>query len=201
LIDVDHASERAVDAMLALAERQAPVQYPLMSGHNVVRGGWTTPPMRDLLKERYLTATQYRRLASLHGMAGIGGSRSRSDQWLNAYQATLTAMGLAAPSTLGAGAFGTDADGAEFMMPPSPRPGVSIDPRQAKPPIPPLPIFMDGNKIFDYNSQGVANYGLLPQFLQDVATLPGGQAVVERMFNGAQYFFDTWFIAERDKKL
>jgi hypothetical protein len=76
-----------------------------------------------------------------------------------------------------------------------------------------------GNQTWDYNSVGVAHYGMLPDFLQDVSTLqgltltqavslpgstvgsfigkfPDGSAVVSQMNSGAQYFYQTWRIAE-----
>lgn len=76
-----------------------------------------------------------------------------------------------------------------------------------------------GNQSWDYNSLGVAHYGMLPDFLQDVSTLQGknlnqavflqgssvgpfigkfanGSTVVSQMNAGAQYFYPTWRIAE-----
>ena len=44
------------------------------------------------------------------------------------------------------------------------------------------------------------SYGLLPDYLQGVASLSGCQEVVQRMFGGAQYFDETWALAEHDKR-
>ena len=58
-----------------------------------------------------------------------------------------------------------------------------------------------GNQTWDYNLQGVAQYGMLPDFLQDVSTFPGapglasGSDVASSMMLGAQYFYQTWRIA------
>jgi microsomal dipeptidase-like Zn-dependent dipeptidase len=60
-----------------------------------------------------------------------------------------------------------------------------------------FPAPTDGTRTWNYNSDGVAHYGMLWDFLRDVATLDGGAAAVDRMMNGAQYFFETWQIAER----
>jgi hypothetical protein len=62
---------------------------------------------------------------------------------------------------------------------------------------------------WDYNTVGVAHYGMLPDFLKDVETLPGkpisnewpqgspsGATVASRMMFGAQYFYQTWRNAE-----
>src|SRR3974390_3502978 len=159
-----------------------PVAYPLMSGHNNLRF------VAGSNSERQLNSWQYAQIGLLHGMAGIGGAKADAALWLNTFQQTLGAM---VPANVPAGAFGTDADGMEFMMPP--RPGSSVNPTVAHPPIPALPMSKDGNRTWDYNHDGVAHYGLLPDYLEDVASLPGGQAAVQRMFGGAQYFYETWF--------
>ena len=90
----------------------------------------------------------------------------------------------------------------EFMM--SPRPGSNVNLASAtlpQPAIPHLPPATTGLRTWDYNQVGVAHYGLLPDFLMDVQSLQGGAAVVNQMFDGAQYFYDTWYLAELDKKL
>lgn len=55
----------------------------------------------------------------------------------------------------------------------------------------------DGNKTWNYNTDGVAHYGMLADFLKDVASLPGGAAMVNNNFMyGADYFYRTWQRAE-----
>lgn len=55
----------------------------------------------------------------------------------------------------------------------------------------------DGSKSWNYNADGVAHYGMLWDFLQDVASLPGGAAMVNNNFMyGADYFYRTWQRAE-----
>lgn len=191
LIDVDHMSELAANDTIELARQNHPVAYPLMSGHNNLR--FSGDPSSS---ERQLTARQYAQLGLLHGMAGIGSAKADSALWLSTYQATLAAM---VPANVPAGAFGTDVDGMEFMMPP--RPGSSVNPPGQHPPIPPLGPAQDGTRVWDYNHDGVAHYGLLPDYLLDVASLPGGQTVVNRMFDGAQYFYETWYLVEQDKRI
>jgi hypothetical protein len=193
LIDVDHMSELAVTDTILLAKQNTPIGYPLMSGHNNLRG---TGDPNTPASERQLTAWQYAEIGKLHGMAGIGSAKADAALWLSTYQATLAAM---VSGSVAAGGFGTDADGMEFMMPP--RQNSSVNPAAPPAPIPPLPPAEDGLKTWDYNRDGVAHYGLLPDFLMDVGSLPGGTAAVQRMFGGAQYFYETWFIAEQDKKM
>ncbi len=192
LIDVDHMSELAVTDTILLAEQNTPIAYPLMSGHNNLRGSGDPA---NSTGERQLNAWQYAQIGLLHGMAGIGSAKADAGVWLNTFQATLGAM---VPTNAPAGAFGTDADGMEFMMPP--RQGSNVNPALPPAPFPALPPATDGAKTWDYNRDGVAHYGLLPDYLQDVATLPGGQAAVQRMFGGAEYFYETWLLAEHDKR-
>jgi hypothetical protein len=60
-----------------------------------------------------------------------------------------------------------------------------------------FPPSTDGSKTWNYNTDGVAHYGLLPDFLKDVAALPGGAAMINGSFmNGAEYFYRTWAKAE-----
>jgi hypothetical protein len=66
-----------------------------------------------------------------------------------------------------------------------------------------IPMSSLGNQTWNYNTAGVAHYGMLPDFLADVATLPAtttggptGANVVAQMQSGAQYFYQTWRIAE-----
>jgi hypothetical protein len=58
-------------------------------------------------------------------------------------------------------------------------------------------------KTWNYNTDGVAHYGMLADFLVDVATLPvppggtlSGQQVVANLNQGAEYFYQTWRKAE-----
>lgn len=69
------------------------------------------------------------------------------------------------------------------------------------PPAPAVASWSDGVHTWDYNSQGVAHYGMLPDFLQDVSSLPGGVGVVQNVMMGADYFFHTWQISESRRSL
>lgn len=59
-----------------------------------------------------------------------------------------------------------------------------------------FPRSMEGTKTWDYNRDGVAHYGMLPDFLEDVKSLPGGADVVATFNTGADYFYRTWKITE-----
>jgi hypothetical protein len=54
-----------------------------------------------------------------------------------------------------------------------------------------------GTKIWDYNVDGVAHYGMLPDFLRAVRYAPLGDEIVDNnLVYGAEYFAETWKIAE-----
>jgi microsomal dipeptidase-like Zn-dependent dipeptidase len=55
-----------------------------------------------------------------------------------------------------------------------------------------------GQKTWNYNNDGVAHYGMLPDFLQDVKTVPGGfELVHNNMMYGAESLYQTWSLAEK----
>jgi microsomal dipeptidase-like Zn-dependent dipeptidase len=69
-----------------------------------------------------------------------------------------------------------------------------------------LPMSSLGNKTWDYNVEGVAHYGMLWDFLVAVSSIPsspptlkvsGADLINNNLMNGAQYFYDTWHIAEQ----
>jgi microsomal dipeptidase-like Zn-dependent dipeptidase len=173
LIDVDHMSQASVDDALGVATRE---HYPVNSGHNAVRtaGG----------NERALTSAEYAVIGKLHGMAGLGVSRTNDVEWLGRYEAIAQAMG-GPPGAIG---FGTDASGLSTLMRPPDvhRVDYTSDfPRSAL-----------GTASWDYNDAGVAHYGMLADFMRAVPTLDGGVPVVPALMQGAQYFADTWQLAE-----
>jgi hypothetical protein len=70
-------------------------------------------------------------------------------------------------------------------------------------PLPPVqyssafPMSSLGNKTWDYNIDGVAHYGMLPDFLQAVRSVPGGANMIDNnLMYGADYFYETWRISE-----
>ncbi len=191
LIDVDHMSQLSTNSTIGLAQQHAGYPYPLFSGHNGVRK--FNAGVNSGSSERNMTAAQYQEIGKLHGMAGVGSAQFTADQWLASYQQVTQAMG----QSTGAG-FGTDMDGMEFGMPH--RPGSTVQygsgTMSGCSAVPLLPISTEGNASWNYNGVGVAHYGMLPDFLQDVASMSGGCTVVKNMNAGAYYFYETWRIAE-----
>jgi microsomal dipeptidase-like Zn-dependent dipeptidase len=193
LIDVDHMSQAAADATLTLATQFA---YPINSGHNGVRG-----TLANNHNERALRTDQYTTIGKLHGMAGVGSGGLDAQQWLSLYNHVITQMGAGS-----VGAFGTDTDGFAPGMPRRLKPcppqfmvmGTCVRPESASSVqySGAFPRSRDGTKTWDYNVDGVAHYGMLPDFLQDVKSLPGGATMVASFMTGADYFYRTWKTAE-----
>jgi microsomal dipeptidase-like Zn-dependent dipeptidase len=132
--------------------------------------------------ERSMNAALYAEIGKLHGMAGIGSVGLDAYQWTAMYQKVLSVMGNGAVA-----GFGTDTDGIAMGMPP--RPGSSLSSQYSDS----FPRSSLGTKWWNYDSDGVAHYGMLPDFLKDVRTAPGGAALVDdNLMFGADYFLQTW---------
>ena len=65
-----------------------------------------------------------------------------------------------------------------------------------------------GAKVWNYNADGVPHYGMLPDFLMDVRSISktpqepdmrigGADLVDNNLLNGAEYFYQTWKLAEQ----
>ena len=63
---------------------------------------------------------------------------------------------------------------------------------------PAFPMSTDAGRAWDYNVEGVAHYGLLADVVQDLRTYSadGANTVNNSLMHGADYFFNTWRIAE-----
>ena len=78
-----------------------------------------------------------------------------------------------------------------------------MPPRQSSPPGVPsgvtydstFPASTDGFKTWDLNSDGVAHYGMLWDFVRDVRLL-SADVIDNQFMYGADYFYQTWKLAE-----
>lgn len=180
LLDLDHMSQAAIDDTLKIAVAEG---YPINSGHNGLRpttGG----------SERSLTKEQYAQIASLHGLAGVGSAGVHHMAWIKEANDVLEAMG-----GTGALTFGTDANGASPLMPkpPATAPQVVYSPAYEKSAL--------GKQSWDYNTDGVAHYGMLSDFVRGMDLVePEGKALVAKLKGGAQAFLDSWVRAEAYSK-
>jgi hypothetical protein len=196
IIDIDHMSQKTADATIDIAET---FDYPLVSGHTGIRG------QAGSNAENSRTPRQLERLSKLHGMFGIGSDGVQSYSWARLYQAAMRNMGYMnsdpqkANYQSGAIAFGTDLNG----LVRGPRPGggnrVKYDAS--------FPISSSGTKTWNYNTEGVAHYGMLSDFVQDLRTAPsdnyigdqgtpvgiaGSELVDDHLFRSANYFWQMW---------
>ena len=187
LIDVDHMSEASTNDTLALALQE---QYPVNSGHNFVRVGGGS--------ERNLAPSAYATIGKLHGMAGVGLAKLDQVDFVSKYQQVLQALegpdagGANSGGTEPVAGIGTDADGVSSLVkaPPSTMPPLAYDDAAGN------PKSCLGNKCWDYNTDGVAHYGMLADLLRALPNSDGGAAVQQNLMKGAQYFYDTWKLAE-----
>jgi len=199
-VDIDHMSTDAVDAVLAIAEAVPQGGYPIFSGHSGVRG------FGGMDAENSRSRAQLARIANLRGMFGLGTNGALSVGWLAGYHAAMLAMGYGSPVyESGMIGFGTDLNGL-VLAPPAPPDHNAINytngsfplPRSArKPASSPLPIGPPFE--WDYNFDGVAHYGMLPEFIWDVRRLPlqpsgvtGAQVVDNELNRSADHFWHTW---------
>jgi hypothetical protein len=190
LLDVAHMGQRTATSALKLAVQY---DYPLMDSHTGIRcdspfptddfpalscntpfGSLFSPPHPPptgtlIVNERSLPTSQLQVIQKLGGVIGLGAVPSPADpdpvkSWINNYSIALSLMG-------GKGvALGTDADGLSPML--------GNDTIATNYPItvasefgcvagcPPLPKYQVGNRTYDFQQDGIATYGLLPDFIQ-----------------------------------
>jgi microsomal dipeptidase-like Zn-dependent dipeptidase len=186
LVDIDHMSQSSAESALAIAEAVPGGGYPVMSGHNGLRGNPTA-------NENNRTPAQLHRIAALHGMFGLGDGGADAYTWVALYGQAVSEMTIPGPlPNLGAVAMGTDLNG---MVPGArARPGsrVEYSPFFARSQL--------GARTWDYNRDGVAHYGMLWDFLKDAETAPNGAHLIGTDLNwSADYFWHTWQKAEAQK--
>ncbi len=203
IVDIDHMSQKTADATLTLAESFG---YPVVSGHTGIRGQAGSDAENSRTKE------QMERLSRLHGMFGLGSDGSHSYAWARLYQTAMTNMGYMSTDTLkayyrpGAVSFGTDLNGLVKGPPPGGGNRVLYDAS--------FPMSQSGNKSWNYNTDGVAHYGMLPDFVRDVRTAPsngyqfaggipkgvaGADLVDNHLNRSANYFWQMWVQIEARK--
>jgi hypothetical protein len=176
MIDIDHMSERTFKKVFKLAAQNN--NYPVNSGHNgididtTVRGS-----------ENSRTYGQYDTINSLGGMAGVSIGEESAQWFIECFKRVSTEMDHKSL------ALGTDINGM-YRSPCPPRYGQGINYAASG-----LPKLKTGNRTWDYNdsafgSGGVANYGLLPDFLLDVKN--HDTTVLNKLFSGAEGFYQMW---------
>lgn len=164
LIEVDHMSERARDTMLSIADRE---HYPLISGHNGTGGTWTTAELRKLFK--------------------VGGFAAVTPGTAPELSKKILAMAKLEKAGVG---LGTDTGG--FSSLPGPRPDAAQKPLRY-----PFRSYdgkvtftreRTGDRTFDLNSDGVAEYGLFADLIADMH----GSRALPPLFRSAEAYLRTW---------
>jgi microsomal dipeptidase-like Zn-dependent dipeptidase len=188
LIDVEHMSNRTLHDALRIAQR---FRYPLFSTHTAIRSLAVTPPKDGSFTdgcahEAMRSDEDLMAIQELGGMLGIGCHLGltkgldvdASTSWTRAYQYAVHKLGF---TSVG---IGTDMNG--FAQAPGPRFGgnpLSPSPHWKRDPIRAIDYGSDtiplsskvldqaalGRRSFDFNFDGLAHYGLLPDFTVDVA--------------------------------
>lgn len=172
LIEVDHLSEPARAAVLAIARRRG---RPVVSSHTGTGGTWTPAELRD--------------------MAALGGIVSAtSADAPDLIERLARQRRLRARSAVAAVALGTDTGG--FADLPAPRPRERLGPLRY-----PFRSFdgrvlfrrqRTGTRTFDLNTDGVAHYGLIADLLADVQRRPGGREALATLFGSAEAYLRAW---------
>jgi microsomal dipeptidase-like Zn-dependent dipeptidase len=177
LIEMDHMSERARLTVLDMAEKR---DYPLVSSHTNTGGLWTP--------------TDLRRLYALKGYA-----TARPDQAPQLAKTIVTLCGYQGAGHNAAVGLGTDTGG--FNSLPGPSPDAGSNPLKY-----PFHSYAGGVKFtpektgqrtFNINNDGVAQYGLFADLLAQVQRAKDGKKALPALFRSAQAYLDTWRAAER----
>jgi microsomal dipeptidase-like Zn-dependent dipeptidase len=207
MVDIDHCSYRTAEDVLDLARE---FTYPINSGHNSLRrlkeGAEKTEYQR--------TASQYERIRDSGGMVGVGWAKSDQKVFLKDFLAVKGIMGGRAGIGLG-----TDANGLssaprialdqpgrvaeisqalyrdDFVKSRAPE----LDMNLIKEPVYPRTIpYATSPREWDVVSDGVAHYGLIPDFLRYIElNETDGKSVVDELYAGAGHFARMWELSER----
>jgi microsomal dipeptidase-like Zn-dependent dipeptidase len=184
MIDVDHASEKSVNDILAIAS-SADHDYPVNSGHNGLRGS------RDD-NEKTRTREQLTTISNLGGMFGMGWENQTPNQFGNLYSTHLNVMG--GKNT----AFGSDIDGyaATTKKPTDSRKFVNYTDRTRGDLL--TKSSMAGTtRTWDYNLEGMAHIGLYPDFFEALKKDGLNISTINQLFLSAEYFVRMWEKCER----
>lgn len=174
LIDIDHMSEKMTNEVLDIA---LAADYPVNSGHNGPRG--------DAGAEAGRTLKQYAQLKQLGGMVGLGHGANATD-FVKTYHLVAKIMGYTHV------AWGTDVGG--FSALPQRDTSVTLIYDST------FTRCKTGNKTWDINRDGVAHYGLWPDYIR-TWTLAGMTAQEKQVFmSSAEDFTQMWEKCELRKK-
>ncbi|MEU8119866.1 Coagulation factor 5/8 type domain-containing protein [Spirillospora sp. NPDC049024] len=173
IVEIDHMSAKAADQTLGILEE---ARYPgLISSHS------------------WMDATYLPRLYRLGGM--VTGYGNAADRFTSEWRRNKAQRDPARPFGYG---YGLDANGMGAL--PEPRTGGGAGPLSYPftSPIDPsvkLDRLTEGQRTWDLNTDGVANYGLVPDWIADMRAV-GGQELIDDMANGAETYLRMWRATE-----
>jgi microsomal dipeptidase-like Zn-dependent dipeptidase len=171
IIDIDHGSRETVTDIFTYTQS---VNYPLVSGHNGLFGASSES------HEAQRTKTQYQEIARRGGIVGVGWGNADAERWLKNARAVKD-IGIKI-------ALGSDINGMVEM----PAPRAACRTRACVTYSASFPQAQQGNRKWNYNTEGVAHIGLFPDALRDAEGLPGGLTLVDQLFDGAEGFASMW---------
>jgi microsomal dipeptidase-like Zn-dependent dipeptidase len=177
LIETDHLSERARMRLLEIAEER---NYPLVSSHTGSGGVWTDSDLKRLF--------------------GVGGFATARPDLAGKLAGRILELGRQA-SGGGPVAVGVGTDTGGFAAAPEPDPAAEQRPLKY-----PFRSYdgkvqfvcqVAGERKYDLNKDGVANYGLYPDLLAYMRRQTGGRRASRILFQSAEAYLRTWRRAER----
>ena len=215
IIDLDHLSYRAVDDALTIAEQE---NYPVIASHAYVAG---LHEGGDKGERKWLPS-QVRRLRDLGGVVApilipeatntheqngepviVNNCKASSKEWVQRYLAFVEQMS-GSNYLVGVG-YGSDFNGMTQGLAPrfgddacagdaesAAQSGRMDYPFNAHG----LPVEfgrqVTGGRTFDYNEDGVAHVGLIPDFIQDLKTIGLTDEQLVPFFRSAEAFLQMW---------
>ena len=173
LIDIDHMSEKMATEVLNMAVAN---DYPVNSGHS--------GPRDTADNEGGRTIKQYTQIKNIGGMIGMGHCENASN-FVRLYRQVLQVMDY---KNIG---IGSDVNGFYALPKPNPEIKVVYDSSFTK--------CTTGNRTWDINIDGVAHYGLLPDYIKswEVAGMTPQEKKV--FMSSAEQFTQMWEKCERNK--
>ncbi len=166
LIDIDHMSEKMANEVLQMAVTN---DYPVNSGHNGLRGESDTENVR--------TIQQYQLLKQIGGMVGLGHCDS-ANGFVKSFREVGQIMGFMNM------AIGTDVGGFKAL----PKPDFSVHVEYDST----LSPCKTGNRTWDINIDGVAHYGLLPDYIRSWDEAGMTPKEKSAFMSSAEYFTRMW---------
>ena len=197
IIETDHMSHKMAFKVLSICEEE---QYPVVASHS-----WIDPP------DGSITYQYARRIANLGGILSLmlyqekhGGCQISSQSWAESYKNAVRVMGMGQyPVAI---PYGSDANG--MCKQPGPRfgeracDGNTPDEPQINPLVYPFKTPLGGtgdfyqlkagNRVFDFNTEGLACYGLIPDFVADLKNVGLTDEDLKPLYRSAEGYIEMW---------